>query len=89
MRYRPDLPEVVRGLTLSIASGENVGIVGRTGSGKSTLTLGLFRLLAKHTGKILIDGRDIAELPLHEVRSALTVIPQDPGTLRCAHTYCC
>eukprot|EP00041_Stephanoeca_diplocostata_P037729 m.1441308 g.1441308 ORF g.1441308 m.1441308 type:complete len:1389 (-) comp25094_c0_seq49:2097-6263(-) len=86
MRYRPDLPEVVRGLTLSIASGENVGIVGRTGSGKSTLTLGLFRLLAKHTGRIVIDGQDIAELPLHTVRSALTVIPQDPvlfvGTIR-------
>ena len=66
--------------------GHQVGIVGRTGAGKSSLTLGLFRIVGAAGGRIVIDGVDIAELGLHALRSRLTIIPQDPvlfsGTLR-------
>ncbi|XP_037545242.1 multidrug resistance-associated protein 1-like [Nematolebias whitei] len=66
--------------------GDNVGIVGRTGAGKSSLTLGLFRIIEAAEGHILIDGVDIAKLGLHELRSRITIIPQDPvlfsGSLR-------
>ena len=86
MRYRPNLPLVLRDLTLTIASGEKVGIVGRTGSGKSSMLTALFRLVEAAQGQILIDGTDIAAVPLKTLRSALSIIPQDPvlfsGTLR-------
>lgn len=66
--------------------GERVGVVGRTGAGKSSLTLALFRILERSSGQILVDGRDIADLGLYAIRSRLTIIPQDPvlftGTLR-------
>ena len=73
-------------LSCHISAGEKIGIVGRTGAGKSTLTVALFRLVEAAQGEIKIDGRKISELGLHDLRSKLTIIPQDPvlfsGTLR-------
>ena len=86
MRYRPGLPLVLRDLSLTIAAGEKVGIVGRTGSGKSSMLTALFRLVEGAGGQIKIDGADIAGVPLKTLRSVLSIIPQDPvlfsGTLR-------
>ncbi|KAI1698658.1 ABC transporter transmembrane region domain-containing protein [Ditylenchus destructor] len=85
-RYRPGLELVVKNINAEINPAENVGIVGRTGAGKSSLTLALFRMLEPAEGRITIDGVDISEIGLHDLRSNLTVIPQDPvlfsGTLR-------
>nr|UEO57355.1 ABCC1 [Conogethes punctiferalis] len=76
----------LRGVTCTVAPRDKIGIVGRTGAGKSTLTLGLFRIVEAMQGKILIDGIDIASIGLHQLRSRITIIPQDPvlfsGTLR-------
>ncbi|XP_070201750.1 multidrug resistance-associated protein 1-like [Littorina saxatilis] len=85
-RYREGLELVVKGVTCSIKDGERVGIVGRTGAGKSSLTLALFRLIEAAGGSILIDSVNIADMGLHDLRSRLTILPQDPvmfsGTLR-------
>ncbi|PNF24809.1 hypothetical protein B7P43_G15136 [Cryptotermes secundus] len=86
VRYREGLDLVLRGISFTVKGGEKVGIVGRTGAGKSSLTLGLFRIIEPAGGQILIDGVDIFKLGLHALRSRLTIIPQDPvlfsGTLR-------
>ncbi|XP_061394484.1 multidrug resistance-associated protein 1 isoform X7 [Musca vetustissima] len=86
VRYREGLDLVLRGISFKIAGGEKVGIVGRTGAGKSSLTLALFRIIEAAGGRILIDGIDISTLGLHTLRSRLTIIPQDPvlfsGSLR-------
>ncbi|CAG7725610.1 unnamed protein product, partial [Allacma fusca] len=85
-RYREGLDLVLRGISCSINPGEKVGIVGRTGAGKSSLTLGLFRIVEAAGGSIDIDGLNLANMGLHDVRGKLTIIPQDPvlfsGTLR-------
>ncbi|GMR31751.1 hypothetical protein PMAYCL1PPCAC_01946, partial [Pristionchus mayeri] len=85
-RYRPGLDLVVRQLNADIGPHEKIGIVGRTGAGKSSVTLALFRMIEPAEGQILIDGINIATLGMHDLRSALTIIPQDPvlfsGTLR-------
>ena len=77
---------VIKGITLSISGGEKIGVVGRTGSGKSTLIQVLFRLVEPTGGKIIIDGIDIAALGLHDLRSRFGIIPQEPvlfeGTVR-------
>ncbi|VDN10455.1 unnamed protein product [Dibothriocephalus latus] len=75
-RYRPDLDLVLSSITCSIKSGEKIGIVGRTGSGKSSMVLGLFRVLEPATGRIIIDGLDISNLGLHDLRGRITLIPQ-------------
>ncbi|KAG0655558.1 hypothetical protein C6P45_002974 [Maudiozyma exigua] len=75
--YREGLPPVLKDITLSIGSGEKIGIVGRTGAGKSTLTLALFRLLEATEGSIYIDGIDISSIGLQNLRSNLAIIPQD------------
>ncbi|KAM4531012.1 multidrug resistance-associated protein 1 isoform 2-T2 [Odontesthes bonariensis] len=86
LRYRHDLDLAIRNITITINGGEKVGIVGRTGAGKSSLTLGLFRIIEAAEGQILIDGVNIAKLGLHDLRSRITIIPQDPvlfsGSLR-------
>uniref|UniRef100_A0A665WLN5 Multidrug resistance-associated protein 1 n=1 Tax=Echeneis naucrates TaxID=173247 RepID=A0A665WLN5_ECHNA len=86
LRYRHDLDLAIRNMTIKINGGEKVGIVGRTGAGKSSLTLGLFRIIEGAEGHIFIDGVDIAQLGLHDLRSRITIIPQDPvlfsGSLR-------
>lgn len=76
--YSPDLPPVLKGLSFNIAKNERVGVVGRTGAGKSSLTLALFRFLEARDGIISIDGIDISKIKLHDLRSRLAIIPQDP-----------
>ncbi|KAK3398126.1 P-loop containing nucleoside triphosphate hydrolase protein [Sordaria brevicollis] len=84
--YAPDLPPVLKGLTFSVNRNERIGVVGRTGAGKSSLTLALFRFLEARSGSIHIDGIDISTIKLHDLRSRLAIIPQDPvlfsGTVR-------
>ncbi|KAF7705073.1 hypothetical protein HF521_020359 [Silurus meridionalis] len=86
VRYREGLDLVLKNISLQVKGGEKIGIVGRTGAGKSSMTLCLFRLLEAAEGEITIDGVKIAEIGLHDLRSKLTIIPQEPvlfsGTLR-------
>ncbi|KAI7696126.1 Multidrug resistance-associated protein 1 [Sarcoptes scabiei] len=86
VRYRDGMNIVLNNISINVLSGEKIGIVGRTGAGKSTLTLSLFRLLEGAKGSIEIDDIDIGKIGLHELRSRLSVIPQDPilfsGTIR-------
>jgi ABC-type multidrug transport system fused ATPase/permease subunit len=76
--YAPDLPPVLKGLSFSVERNERIGVVGRTGAGKSSLTLALFRFLEAREGSIHIDGLDISKIKLHALRSRLAIIPQDP-----------
>ncbi|PNI11692.1 LOW QUALITY PROTEIN: ABCC6 isoform 3, partial [Pan troglodytes] len=86
LRYRPELPLAVQGVSFKIHAGEKVGIVGRTGAGKSSLASGLLRLQEAAEGGIWIDGVPIAHVGLHTLRSRISIIPQDPilfpGSLR-------
>lgn len=75
-RYREGLEVVLHDLTCRIAPGEKIGIVGRTGAGKSSLTLSLFRIIEATSGSIFIDGQDISKIGLHDLRLRITVIPQ-------------
>ena len=78
MRYRPSTDIVLKGMNVSIKGGEKVGIVGRTGAGKSTLAISLTRIVNIFAGTIEIDGVDINKINLQQVREAITIIPQDP-----------
>ena len=86
VRYAPQLPLVLRGVTCKFPSGQKCGIIGRTGSGKSTLIQTLFRIVEPSVGKIMIDGINISSIGLHDLRSRINIIPQDPtmfeGTVR-------
>lgn len=85
-RYRADLDLVLKKVSFDVNPCEKVGIVGRTGAGKSSLALALFRALEATEGKILIDGTDISTLGLKDLREGITMVPQDPtlftGTIR-------
>ncbi|XP_055943743.1 multidrug resistance-associated protein 1-like [Argiope bruennichi] len=85
-RYRENLDLVLKEINLSIEASEKVGIIGRTGAGKSSVTLSLFRIIEPVSGTISIDDIDITKIGLHNLRKKLTIIPQDPvlftGTLR-------
>uniref|UniRef100_A0A452TJ75 Multidrug resistance-associated protein 1 n=1 Tax=Ursus maritimus TaxID=29073 RepID=A0A452TJ75_URSMA len=86
LRYRENLDLVLKNINITIDGGEKVGIVGRTGAGKSSLTLGLFRINESAEGEIIVDNINIAKIGLHDLRFKITIIPQDPvlfsGSLR-------
>ncbi|PYH38072.1 ABC bile acid transporter [Aspergillus neoniger CBS 115656] len=84
--YAQGLPSILKGLTFTAEPNQRIGVVGRTGAGKSTLSLALFRFLDTRKGSVVIDGVDIANIRLHDLRTRLAIIPQDPvlfsGTIR-------
>ncbi|KAK1225752.1 hypothetical protein PQX77_011295 [Marasmius sp. AFHP31] len=86
VRYAPELPAVLQDVSFTLKAGERVGLLGRTGSGKSTLAMSILRFVDPSSGRIIIDGVDISEIGIHDLRSRLTFIPQDAtlfsGTLR-------
>eukprot|EP00004_Rigifila_ramosa_P027497 TRINITY_DN899_c0_g1_i1.p1 TRINITY_DN899_c0_g1~~TRINITY_DN899_c0_g1_i1.p1 ORF type:complete len:957 (-),score=240.32 TRINITY_DN899_c0_g1_i1:21-2891(-) len=86
LRYREGLSPVLRNISFSIKSGEKIGIVGRTGAGKSSLLLALFRIVEAESGSIFIDGVDISKIGLRILRSSLAILTQNPvlfnGTIR-------
>ncbi|KAG9125516.1 hypothetical protein FRC07_007298 [Ceratobasidium sp. 392] len=86
LKYAPDLEPVLNGISFITKPSEKIGIVGRTGSGKSTLALALFRFVDPAAGRIVLDGIDITTIGLDDLRSRLTLIPQDAvlfkGTIR-------
>ncbi|XP_058473003.1 multidrug resistance-associated protein 1-like isoform X1 [Solea solea] len=86
LQYRKGLDWALKDISINIQSREKVGLVGRTGAGKSSLALGIFRILEAANGRIFIDGVNIADIGLHDLRSRITIIPQDPvvfsGSLR-------
>ncbi|KAF7291658.1 ABC bile acid [Mycena chlorophos] len=86
VKYSPELPSVIHGISFTLKAGERVGLIGRTGSGKSTLAMSLLRFVDPVSGRILIDGVDISSIGVNDLRSRITFIPQDAtlfsGTLR-------
>jgi ABC-type multidrug transport system fused ATPase/permease subunit len=85
-RWRPELPPCLKGVTLDVPAGAKLGVVGRTGAGKTSLLMALFRVMEAERGRVLVDGVDVAALGLDELRQALSIVPQDAtlfsGTVR-------
>lgn len=85
-RYAKNLDYVLKDVSVAVRSGEKIGVVGRTGAGKSSLVLAIFRMLNAEEGSITIDGLDISQLKLFDLRHNLSIIPQDAhmfeGTIR-------
>ena len=86
LQYREGEPLILKDLTFRVKGGEKIGIIGRTGAGKSSLINGLFRMIEPSQGTVTIDGFDICKMGLHDLRQKLNIVPQDPvmysGTLR-------
>lgn len=86
VKYRPETPVIIDKLSLFINAGEKIGVIGRTGCGKSTLCNSLFRILEPSSGTIIIDGEDITKIGLIKLRNSISIIPQEPfifaGSLR-------
>jgi ABC-type multidrug transport system fused ATPase/permease subunit len=86
VRYSPDLPDVLKNISFVVQPSEKIGVVGRTGSGKSSLALSLLRMIEARAGRITIDGIDISTIGLEDLRSRITIVSQDvslfSGTLR-------
>ncbi|APJ03468.1 ATP-binding cassette domain-containing protein [Silvanigrella aquatica] len=84
--YRKDLPIILHNLNIKFEAGKKIGVIGRTGAGKSTLFQAFYRMIYFHTGQIIIDGVDITQIPLHEARQIFAIVPQEPhlfsGTLK-------
>ena len=78
MRYRQELPLVLKNLNFTVKPGEKIGVCGRTGAGKSSLMVSMFRLVEMESGSLEIDGINIQSIPLGDLRSSITIIPQDP-----------
>lgn len=87
MRYRPGLPLVLKGLSINIKGGERIGVVGRTGAGKSSIMSCLFRLVELSNGRIDVDGINIASVGLHDLRSRISIIPQGEYGEKPAYTH--
>lgn len=88
LKYRPELPSVLRGLSMRVAPGEKIGIVGRTGAGKSSIMTALYRLVELTSGSIHIDGVDVSKVGLTDLRQGLAIIPQDPvRTTKCRYAW--
>ena len=87
-RYRPGLPLVLKGLSFRIPSGATCGVVGRTGSGKSSLLLALFELIDIDGGRVLLDGVDVKRVELQQLRRQIAIIPQDPLLFSGARAPC-
>lgn len=79
IRYAPNLPAVIKSLSVEFAPRQRIGLIGRTGSGKSTFATSLLRFVEPSEGKIIIDGIDVCSIGLHDLRSAVTLIPQEAG----------
>lgn len=86
MKYRDELPDVLKGLSISVGASEKIGVVGRTGAGKSSIMVALFRMAELSSGSVTIDDVDVSQIGLNDLRSGVSIIPQDPllfsGTLR-------
>lgn len=86
VQYNTGLPMILNGISCIIPGEKKIGVVGRTGSGKSTLIQALFRMVEPSIGRIIIDGIDVCSIGLYDLRSRLSIIPQDPilfqGTVR-------